>query len=123
MTDLTTTTTSSAPATRSAGGGAARVARVAGAVTVLSMVWAVQYVAVVPVVYTWRACVWLVTAGLKLGVLGVLLLCLPIVGWILLAILLVMRHQHAQTMAAMGHGRGARARANVLRPWGLQYLR
>jgi len=63
--------------------------------------WAVQYLLWVPLVITWHAIVF----GTGLGLVGLLLIVIPVVGWIVLIFLLL--------------GRGHQPwLADLLRPWG-----
>lgn len=71
-------------------------------------VWSVEYPLWAAVAAT-LGVVWLlatlVKMALKVGVLGVLLLCLPIIGWVILAVVWSGRRQrerhHAELMAAL----------------------
>ena len=88
------------------------VKRVAAWAALISLVWPTQYLLVVPCVYLWRWTVALLAGALKLGVLGLILLCVPIIGWVLLAYLLFFRK-----------GEPAPKRPSVLTPWGLTWVR
>jgi len=64
--------------------------------------WLVQYLIWVPVVVTWHA----IKFGLGLGLLGLLLIVIPILGWIVLIFLLLDRGGSQPWLGP------------VLRPWG-----
>ena len=72
-------------------------------ITGLLFAWMVQYCLFVPCVYGWR----MIAAAFKLGALGLLLLCIPVLGWVVLAVMLVGRP-------------GSAHRSNIWRPWGLR---
>lgn len=57
--------------------------------------WPIQYALWLPVRYLTLITVAVVRFAVKLGAVGVLLLLLPVVGWIILAVWLVIRHQNA----------------------------
>ncbi len=87
--------------------------------------WSFQYLMVVWAVVLWRIFAWMVKAAMKLGVLGLLLLFLPVIGWIILIILFVVRngqHEIAQAIAAQQPDTGKPARP-IWRPWGIDWLR
>lgn len=87
--------------------------------------WSFQYMIVVWAVVLWRLFAWMAKAAVKLGVLGLLLLIVPVIGWIILIILLVVRngqHEIAQAIAAQPPDTGKPARP-IWRPWGIDWLR
>lgn len=113
-----------------------RWTRIAAVTTVALVVWSIQYTVAVPTWACWRALVWLLRGAGKVGLVGVLLLLLPVIGWIILAVLLVMRHgqrdaerRHRETMAAMGRAvdppdaEATVRRARILEPWFLPVVR
>ena len=56
----------------------------------LCIAWPTQYLIVSPARWTWRLCV-KAARGLTLSAVGViLLLCLPVIGWIILILALVL---------------------------------
>lgn len=74
----------------------------------LVLAWSVQYTTWVPLVWAWR----LTAFALRAGLLGVMLLCVPIVGWVVLAVMLLRRPS------------AERARSNeYLRPWGCRWAK
>lgn len=73
----------------------------------LAVAWLIQYVLYVPMVWTWRA----VKAAFKIGGLGVLLVFIPIIGWIILAV---------KVYALTKDGRQVDRR--YLHPWGVSLL-
>lgn len=82
------------------------VKRVALWAALVIIVWPLQYLIVVPAVYLWRWAVALVKGALKYGLLGVLLLCIPLIGWIVLVYLVFFQKREP-----------APPRTNVLRPY------
>jgi hypothetical protein len=91
-------------------------------VTGLVPVWLVQYLLWVPAVLIARPAVAIVGAALKLGALGIALLCVPVIGWIALAVIIYIRsrnrvaeRRHVEVLAALGH-RPAPATAPVAPP-------
>ena len=96
-------------------------------VTGLVPVWLVQYLLWVPAVLVARLAVVLVRAALKLGALGVFLLCVPVIGWLALAVILYIRsrnrvaeRRHVEVLAALGHGPAPTPAATsvpVWQPW------
>jgi len=52
--------------------------------------WILQYTLVVPSVWTWR---YFIVPAFKLGGIGILLICIPIVGWIVLAVMILRRNK------------------------------
>lgn len=97
------TATTTAPATATAAHVALQVLRWTG----LALAWAVQYTIAVPCILLWR----LTLAAFKVGFVGVLLLCLPVIGWIILALWLMLRHPAPATAAP--------SRRSMWRPWGI----
>lgn len=89
----------------------------------LVAVWSAQYTIVVPAVYCWRLLVWVTAVALKMGFAGIVLLCVPVVGWLVLVMIIVMRHQHTQTMASLGVTKPVKSHKNVLLPYGMHYLK
>lgn len=71
-------------------------------ITGLFFAWMMQYGVYIPMVLCWRMTV----AAFKMGAVGLLLLFIPVVGWIVL-IVMVMNHPSAH-------------RSNIWRPWGLR---
>ena len=75
--------------------------------TGLSLLWTVQYSVGVWVILAWR----LMLASVKVGVVGVLLFFfLPVVGWVILALWLMLRHPAPA---------GPKKRS-VWKPWGIK---
>lgn len=70
--------------------------------------WLLQYTLVVPTVWVWR---YLVVPAFKVGFIGIVLLCIPIVGWVLLAVLIFRRKAPVNRSHA------------YLKPWGAALLR
>lgn len=95
-----------------------------------AVVWPVQYLLVSPTVWLWRVCVTGLRAGLKMGVLGILLILLPVIGWVILGAISMHRssqrradQRHAETLAALGHVQApATAPRSLWTPWGLSLL-
>lgn len=85
--------------TSSAGAVAGKILKYTG----LSFVWLFQYVLWVPLV----VCARLVKGAVKFGVLGVILILFPIVGWIILAVLVFRRKPEGPKPPS------------ILKPWGL----
>lgn len=78
----------------------------------LVFVWPTQYLLVSPARWTWRLCA-KVARGLALSAVGViLLLCLPIIGWLILILALVLRGKPAP--------RGS-INAGLWTPWLVRY--
>lgn len=71
-------------------------------ITGLLFAWMMQYGVYIPMVLCWRMTV----AAFKMGAVGLLWLCFPVVGWIVL-IVMVMNHPSSH-------------RSNIWRPWGLR---
>ena len=74
----------------------------------LIFIWPTQYLMVVPIVYLWRWTVAIITGSLKYGLLGIMLLCIPIVGWVVLAYLVFFKRRSPEPPAE---------RLDVLTPW------
>lgn len=87
-----------APVKRGSGHAVMTALRVTG----LLFVWMMQYGVYVPLVLCWRMTV----AAFKMGAVGLLLLCIPMIGWVVL-IMMVMNHPSPH-------------RSNIWRPWGLR---
>lgn len=68
--------------------------------------WLLQYLLIVPLVWIWLA---LIVPAFKIGVVGVILLCVPIIGWIILAVLILRRPQ-------------PRRERTYWRPWGASLI-
>lgn len=77
----------------------------------LTIVWSIQYTVVVPTIWLYRV----LSGALAVGALGVLLVCLPVIGWVILAVLLMGTPTPSQ--------RERRRSRRYLRPWGLSLLR
>jgi len=90
--------------------GAAKASAVALSIakwTGLTLLWFVQYLVYLPFVYLpVRA----FKAAVKLGFIGILLLCLPVIGWAILLLWLILRHPAPEQPAKRG----------ALKPWGLK---
>jgi len=73
--------------------------------------WMIQYTMVVPLIWLWRA---LVVPAAKIGIIGLALLCIPIIGWIILAVMILRRprehrpHTYARPWGASLVAGGAR---------------
>lgn len=68
--------------------------------------WMLQYLIVVPAVWVWR---YFIVPAFKIGGVGVLLLFIPVIGWIVLAVMILRRP--------------AQPRSNAyLTPWGATLL-
>ena len=80
----------------------------------LLLVWPTQYFFVVPAVYLWRWTVALLWGAMRIGVLGLLLLFIPIIGWAVLAWMVFFRKADTAPKAP---------RADVLTPWLLGMVR
>lgn len=106
------------------------VRRFATILGLAAVVWPVQYLLVSPTVWLWRVCVTGLRAGLKMGVLGILLILLPVIGWVILGAISMHRssqrradQRHAETLAALGHVQApATAPRSLWTPWGLSLL-
>jgi hypothetical protein len=53
--------------------------------------WVAQYVIWIPAVFIWRASVVVFRFALTLGLIGLVLLFVPVIGWIILALILLLR--------------------------------
>lgn len=67
----------------------------------LPLGWLIQYGLFVPSVLGCR----LMLGAFKLGMVGIIWLCVPVVGWVILAVMLL--------------GHPAPHRSNIWRPWGI----
>ena len=92
---------------QSTAGKAAHVALSVLKWTGLVMLWFVQYLVYLP--FVWLP-VRAAKAAVKLGVVGILLLCLPVIGWAILLLWLILRHPAPEQPAKRG----------ALKPWGLK---
>lgn len=85
------------------------------------VLWPLQYLIVVPAILLWTFFVTLVRFALKLGVIGILLLFLPLIGWaILLAWLLFRRPDHTGELVELERRRqGIESRPvrSLFAPW------
>jgi hypothetical protein len=100
----------------------------------LMPIWSAQYLMLWPMVAFISFLGWLIKGALKVGIVGVLLLCIPFFGWIILAVML-MNHgnqrradqRHAETMAALGHmpvlSNSVSMLSRVSKPLGLAWLK
>ena len=93
----------------------------------LPLLWvSLQYPFVVPVVFLWYVFLWLLKGAGKVGLFGILLICLPIIGWAILAIILVMRAQHRETLAAFrpeALNEQSAGKPKYYVPWGLDQFK
>lgn len=92
--------------TRGRGSQAASVALSVAKWTGLALLWTFQYAVAVWCILAWRFCV----AALKFGAWGLLMLCIPIIGWIILAVKIYQVMTHSPRPA----------RRSVWKPWGLR---
>ena len=84
------------------------------------VLWPVQYLIVVPALLLWAV----VRFALKLGLIGILLLFLPIIGWIILAAWLLFRQpDHGAELVELERRRqGIPPPRSVFAPWKLGAL-
>lgn len=99
--------------------------------------WPIQYLLVVPAVILWRVIVVIVRFALKLGLIGIVLLFLPIIGWAILAAWLLFRRPDRQgeilaelrlQSAVMGAYSGTAStytppRRSIFTPWQIERVR
>lgn len=82
--------------------------------------WVVQYFIVVPLYVIWR----LVAIAFSFGLVGILLLFVPIFGWIILGLWWLKRRsdkRHDEVMRTI-RGDAAPKKRSILRPWFIDRL-
>lgn len=72
--------------------------------TALGISWTFQYMLWIPMVLVW----WLAKGAVKFGVLGLVLVLIPVLGWIILA-WLIFRHKPESV-----------AKRSIWKPWGIR---
>ena len=89
--------------------------------------WFLQYPLYVPAVLLWRVFVTIVRFALMVGLWGILLLFLPIIGWVILLILLLMRRddrRYKDLVEAIARNEGVQVRRrSIWRPWLIDRVR
>jgi hypothetical protein len=86
----------------------ARVGLAVAKYTGLSLLWFFQYCIAIPFgVWPWRA----FKAAVSLGLIGLALLCIPVLGWIIIGVKVYKRMNITEEERA--------ARRKVYRPWGI----
>lgn len=89
--------------------------------------WILQYVIYVPIVLLWRVFVAIVRFALTIGLWGILLLFLPIIGWVILLLWLLLRRddrRYKDLVEAIGKKEGIETRRrSIWRPWFIDRIR
>ena len=88
--------------------------------------WVAQYVIWIPAVVIWRASVVVFRFGLTRGLIGLVLLFVPVIGWIILLILLILllRGGDRDTKALVRElAREGINRRSIWRPWLIDRVR
>jgi len=89
-------------------------------VTGLAMLWCLQYGGWIPLVYTSRFLVWMAKAAIGLGLVGIVLLFIPVIGWVILAAMLMHRHGQKQIVRELRRQDG---HPSIWRPWGADWIK